>query len=136
RGIQSYHRKGRGWCDVGYNFLVDKYGGIWEGRRGGITELVIGVHASGFNTNTVGISVLGNFVSTAPTAASIASVTSVIGWKGYLHGLNPVGTSVRNGKTYNHVIGHREVQSTSCPGLIQGHLGAISRGARSLMLGY
>jgi len=67
RGIQRYHVEGRSWCDVGYNVLVDKYGQVFEGRRGGIDELVVGVHASGFNTNTVGISVLGDYTQVAPS---------------------------------------------------------------------
>src|SRR3954471_24801731 len=58
RGIEVYHVKGNGWNDIGYNFLVDRYGMIYEGRGGGITRNVIGAHALGFNTGTVGISLI------------------------------------------------------------------------------
>src|SRR5665647_2868216 len=59
RGDQAYHIDGRGWCDIGYNFVVDKWGNIYEGRANSLTRPVIGVHAGGFNTGTVGVSMLG-----------------------------------------------------------------------------
>lgn len=136
RGIQNYHRQARGWCDIGYNILVDKFGRTFEGRRGGLDRLVVGVHAAGFNTNVVGLSVLGDYTKVAPTGAILSALAGVIGWKSYVHGFNPVGTSVKDGRTYRNVIGHREVASTACPGLIQGHLDALARTARDLMLGY
>ena len=58
RGIQSFHQKGRGWNDIGYNVLADKYGRLWQGRGGDINKAVIGAHTAGHNTGTVGISVL------------------------------------------------------------------------------
>ena len=54
RGIWYYHVQSRGWCDIAYNFLVDRYGGIWEGRQGGVTEPIIGGHTYGYNTDTSG----------------------------------------------------------------------------------
>src|SRR5690606_18562315 len=70
RGIQSFHISGRDWSDIGYNFLVDKYGRIWEGRAGGVEKTTKGVHAAAFNGNTTGISVMGNY-DTASVNASI-----------------------------------------------------------------
>ncbi len=61
RSIQAYHMDARGWSDIGYNFLVDRFGGIWEGRGGGMGRAVIGAHAAGVNTGSVGVSVIGNF---------------------------------------------------------------------------
>ena len=64
RGIEIYHVKGNGWNDIGYNFLVDKYGQVFEGRYGGVDRPVIGAHAEGFNTGSVGVAVIGDYDST------------------------------------------------------------------------
>ncbi|WP_407341782.1 N-acetylmuramoyl-L-alanine amidase [Pengzhenrongella phosphoraccumulans] len=54
RNDAAYHISGRGWCDIGYNFIVDKWGNIYEGRANSMTQAVIGVHTGGFNTGTLG----------------------------------------------------------------------------------
>src|SRR6266545_3331620 len=70
RGIQVYHVQGNGWDDIGYNFLVDRYGQVFEGRFGGVDKNVIGAHAEGFNTGSVGVAVLGTYGSAAPPAVT------------------------------------------------------------------
>src|SRR5258705_92285 len=70
RGIEVYHVKGNGWNDIGYNFLVDKYGQVFEGRYGGVDKNVIGAHAEGFNTGSAGVAVLGTYGSAAPPAGA------------------------------------------------------------------
>ncbi len=136
RSIQAYHMDGQGWSDIAYNFVVDKYGGVWEGRAGGIAEPVIGAHAMGFNTNTVGVMVIGDYTTAAPTAAALESVSQVIGWKLALGGYDPAseGTFTSGGSTsipagqvvrLPRVVGHQNVGATSCPGSIQVHLPSI-----------
>ena len=136
RSIQAYHMDGQGWSDIAYNFVVDKYGGVWEGRAGGIAEPVIGAHAMGFNTNTVGVMVIGDYTTATPSAGALESVSQVIGWKLALGGYDPAseGTFTSGGSTsipagqvvrLPRVVGHQDVGATSCPGSIQVHLGSI-----------
>ena len=61
RSVYAYHTASLGWSDIGYNFLVDRFGRIYEGRAGGVDRAVQGAHAGGFNSGTVGISALGNY---------------------------------------------------------------------------
>src|SRR4051794_25468552 len=63
RGIELYHVRGNHWNDIGYNFLVDRFGQVYEGRAGGIDRNVIGAQAQGFNTGSVGVAVIGNYQS-------------------------------------------------------------------------
>ena len=81
RGIEIYHVKANGWNDIGYNFLVDRYGTVYEGRGGGVTRNVIGAHSLGFNSGTVGVSLIGNFQSAAPPAASVSSLVRLLAWR-------------------------------------------------------
>ena len=81
RAIQIYHVKGNGWNDIGYNFLVDKYGQVFEGRYGGVERNVIGAHAEGFNTGSVGIALLGNYGDTKPTAKALDAIAALLAWR-------------------------------------------------------
>jgi hypothetical protein len=136
RSIQAFHMDGRGWNDIAYNFVVDKFGTVWEGRGGGIDRPVIGAHAQGFNTSTVGVMVIGDYTQAQPSAAAVESVSKVIGWKLALHDVDPNSrvafTSGGSNKypagtvvNLPRVVGHQDVVATSCPGSIQGHLGTI-----------
>ncbi len=129
RGYLAFHTQDRGWCDIGYNFLVDRFGTMYEGRAGSINEAVVGAHASGFNTNTLGLSVMGTFNSAAPPAAAQASAKRLIAWKANQYGFDPTGkmtltsaggstTKYAAGKsaTLNTVPGHRDTSYTDCPG--------------------
>ncbi|MEV1022430.1 peptidoglycan recognition protein [Streptomyces sp. NPDC050264] len=127
RSIYRYHVKSSGWRDIGYNFLVDKCGNIYEGRAGGITKPVMGAHTLGFNTNSMGIAVLGSFGSSNPPAAAVNAIAKLTAWKLGLYGANPRGTTYlksgggnlyRKGKNVRlHVIsGHRDGFATECPG--------------------
>lgn len=116
RAIYAYHVQSNGWCDIGYNFLVDKYGQIFEGRWGGIDRPVHGAHASSWNTNTMGVSFMMNTVTAAASEASVAAATSLLAWKlgGYYR--DPNGTTTLVGATFPVIFGHGDVMATECPG--------------------
>ncbi|MFJ8842644.1 N-acetylmuramoyl-L-alanine amidase [Streptomyces cyaneofuscatus] len=127
RSIYRYHVKSSGWRDFGYNFAVDKCGNIYEGRAGGVTKAVLGAHTLGFNTNTMGIAVLGSYGSTNPPAAAVTAVSKLTAWKLGLFGRNPKGkiTLVSGGSNkykagvkvkMNVISGHRDGFATECPG--------------------
>ncbi|MDR1118700.1 MAG: FG-GAP-like repeat-containing protein [Bifidobacteriaceae bacterium] len=121
RGIQNWHLDGNGWDDIGYNFLVDKYGGLWEGREGGITRNVVGAHATNFNTGSAGLCFLGDMDKAEPGAAALEAAGKLVAWRLSQGGIgNLKGTAVYPGdpkKAPRQVVsGHRDVQSTACPG--------------------
>lgn len=130
RGFWRYHVGTRGWCDVAYNFFVDRFGGVWEGRQGGITKAIIGGHTYGFNSDTTSVSQIGNFQEQVPSVAMTSSTSRLVGWKLGYHGLDPAGSTTvtnRTGSTFRGVpnggqvpvrvvSGHRDLGTTSCPG--------------------
>ena len=127
RGIELYHVKANGWNDIGYNFLVDKYGQIFEGRYGGMTRPVVGAHAMGFNSGSVGIAVIGDDGSTSITPAARAALVALIAWRLDLAHVDPLSSVVRvsagnprypagRAVTLRAISGHRDVYPTSCPG--------------------
>ncbi|WP_133412052.1 N-acetylmuramoyl-L-alanine amidase [Vallicoccus soli] len=128
RGDYAYHLS-QGWSDIGYHFLVDRFGTVWEGRAGGITKAVQGAHAGGFNSETMSVSVLGNYETAASNAAVVDSVAKVFGWKLSLFGRDPQAdvtlTSAGGGTskyragtraTVKTLFAHRDVGYTLCPG--------------------
>lgn len=117
RGDQAYHMDVRGWNDIGYNFMVDRFGRIWEGRAGGIDRAVIGAHAEGFNTGSTGVAVLGTFTSVDPPPAAVDAVSRLLGWKLFIHGVDSGGTTtMAGGRGFNNISGHRDSKATDCPG--------------------
>ncbi|MDC0773590.1 peptidoglycan recognition protein family protein [Streptomyces sp. HD] len=129
RGIYRYHVKSMGWRDLGYNFLVDKCGNIYEGRAGGVAKPVLGAHTLGFNSNSMGIAVIGSYGSSKPTRATLRAIARLTAWKLGLSGVNPRGkTYLRSGGGFgnlhrkgknvrlNVISGHRDSYSTECPG--------------------
>ncbi len=118
RATQAYHMTGRDWCDIGYNFLVDKYGQIFEGRKGGIDKPVRAAHSGNGSVNeeTMGVSMMGTFSSTEPTTAMKAAVVKLIAWRFDQVGIPANGTYSLGGLTLNRISGHRNVVSTECPG--------------------
>ncbi|MGO4958026.1 N-acetylmuramoyl-L-alanine amidase [Luteococcus sp. Sow4_B9] len=116
RGIYAYHVKTLGWCDIGYNFLVDKYGTIFEGRHGGMDAPIRGAHATSWNTDTVGISVMMNSQTARQSDASMASVSKVLAWKLAGNYRDPNSKLTLAGKYINRIARHGDVMSTACPG--------------------
>lgn len=128
RQIQAYHIAARGWCDICYNMLVDKWGNLYEGRDDSMTEPVIGVHTGGFNTGTFGVSMLGDYSTLTPSAATTATVARAIAARFGAWGLDATGTMAyttttgENSRYQNQtvtlprVFGHRDTAYTACPG--------------------
>jgi hypothetical protein len=127
RAIELYHVLGNGWDDIGYNFLVDKYGQVFEGRYGGMEKAVVGAHAMGFNYGSVGVALIGNYNGAGLTTAERAALVKVIAWRLDVAHVDPLlrvtrvstgnpeyanGTSVQ----LRAIAGHRDTYPTSCPG--------------------
>ncbi|UYM03985.1 N-acetylmuramoyl-L-alanine amidase [Solicola gregarius] len=116
QGIQAYHTQGRGWCDIGYNFLVDRFGRIFEGRKGGMNRPVRGAHSGDFNTDSMGVSMMGNFDTARLSKRLKNAVVRLVGWRLGTNYVSPRGRTTMQGKRLNRISGHRDVMSTACPG--------------------
>jgi uncharacterized protein with LGFP repeats len=129
RSIYEYHTRTLGWCDMAYNALVDKYGQVFEGRAGGMTRPVEGAHTGGFNENTWGVAMLGDFTAVPPTPIQLRTTGRLIGWRLGFDRVDPRGTValVSAGGHFTHfskgtivnlptIFAHRDVGDTECPG--------------------
>jgi hypothetical protein len=147
RSIYAYHTKSRGWSDIGYNFLIDKYGTIFEGRYGGIDKAVIGAHTGGFNSHSFAASLMGNYATAQPSSAMMSSLEKLFAWKMQMSYLSPYGTgtlvssgggtsrySAGTSHTFNAISGHRDAGYTTCPGgYVYSKLGTVRAAVRSIM---
>lgn len=98
--IQRLHRDDRGWADIGYHFLIDKLGTIYEGRDLNVR----GAHTASYNTGSAGICLMGDFRSLAPPARQVEAAQSLIPW--LVDKLAPT-----------HLAGHQHFNAgTACPG--------------------
>jgi N-acetylmuramoyl-L-alanine amidase/FG-GAP-like repeat len=117
RSIYAYHVKSRGWSDIGYNFLIDRFGRIWEGRYGGVDRPVVGAHTLGYNDDSFAASAIGNYQIAKPSTAMIQAYAALFAWKLSLHGVNAASTHQWVTKTWFQAInGHRDAAATLCPG--------------------
>jgi hypothetical protein len=127
RGIEVYHVEGNGWNDIGYNFLVDRFGNVYEGRGGGIDKNVIGAHSEGFNTGTIGVALIGNYAHATPPKAQQAALVNLLAWRLDVAHVDPLSTVVytsggnlkfKRGKnvTLRAISGHRDTGPSECPG--------------------
>jgi hypothetical protein len=117
RGIYAFHTQVNGWSDIGYNFLVDRFGRIWEGRFGGVARNVIGAHTLGYNDVAFAMSAIGNFQTAQPSPEMVHAFGRLMGWK---LGINNVHAGamhrVLHGKAFRAISGHRDAGATLCPG--------------------
>ncbi|MBU1148991.1 peptidoglycan recognition protein family protein, partial [Patescibacteria group bacterium] len=132
RAIYYYHAQILGWGDIGYNYLIDAQGNIYEGRKGG--DGAIGAHAYrdagcnvarfggeskgvDFNAGTIGIAILGNYENNIPLTKAINALVKLIAQKSADLGINPKGVSNWRGLTkLPNIVGHKDVDCTLCPG--------------------
>jgi flagellar hook assembly protein FlgD len=138
RGIQRYHVLANGWNDIGYNFLVDKYGQVFEGRGGGVDRNVVGAHAQGFNTGSTGVSLLGTYSSSRISGAARSALVKLLAWRLDVAHVDPLSrlTWVSGGNSeypagtfvpLRAISGHRDTGPTSCPGsALYGQLPGIA----------
>ncbi len=148
RAIYVFHRYVNGWNDIGYNFVVNLYGRIFEARAGGIDEPVVGAHAGGYNLVSTGVAVLGTFTGVPISPAARNALENLLAWKLALHGIpsqarvvvkvNPAGASYSKYPadarvSLPRIAGHRDGDATECPGnVLYGELPAIRGGVRML----
>jgi uncharacterized protein with LGFP repeats len=132
RGIQAYHQRTLGYCDIAYNFLVDKYGRIFEGRFGGssgIRNVVLGAHTGGFNSHSTGIALIGDYRSATISSSQWRSLVHLLQWKLSIHGIdatsrfvtksNGGGSRFPAGRVVSwptRILGHTDLWPTECPG--------------------
>lgn len=149
RSIYQYHRYGRGWNDIGYNFVIDRFGRIFEARAGGIDEPVIGAQAGGYNAYSTGIAILGTYSDQRISPPARTALEHLLAWKLSLHGAPLEGrVTVRvtsDGAVYSRfpahtpvslprVAGHRDADSTDCPGdALYAELQAVRRASARLV---
>jgi hypothetical protein len=129
--ICRFHRYSHGWNDIGYNALVDRFGNVYAGRTGGLTNAVIGAHSGGFNSQTFGVSSIGDHSDDGMSRPAINAVTNLLAWKLSLHGIDAVGRTrlvaaagsdkYRDGARIRvkEITRHRKLSMTSCPGRAQ-----------------
>src|SRR5215510_6935407 len=135
RSIWNFHVFERGWADIGYNYLIDPNGVIYEGRSGG--DNVVGAHFSGVNAGTMAVALLGDFTNAAPTTEALNSLKEILAWKCDQRGLDPTGRSPHAASQLdlNTISGHRDGPGeTECPGAaLYPLLPAIGAGVKKLL---
>lgn len=155
RAIYYFHVRQRGWCDVGYNFVIAPDGTIFEGRwarsyapwevhssENVRDEAVVGAHVEGYNSGSVGVSMMGNYSRVPPSPAARRSLAELLAWEADRHDLPPKGTHVyRNPDSHLHkrlpyIAGHRDAGQTECPGnFLYAALPAVRRDVKAVIGG-
>lgn len=128
RAIYQYHVQTNGWRDIGYNFLVDRCGTVYEGRAGGVDRSVHGAHTLGFNTDSAGVAAIGTYTNDEPPQPLLDGLAALAAWKLGLTAqpadgrtqLTSTSSSSRYPKgtvvDFDAISGHRDAVATECPG--------------------
>lgn len=114
RAIWDFHVNVNGWSDIGYNWLIDPNGVLYEGRG----DDILGAHFCGTNGGTMGLCMMGDFTNIQPANQAVKTLTQLLAWKACDENLDPQGSAFHasSGLTLNRISGHRDGCSTSCPG--------------------
>ena len=137
RSIWNFHIFSNGWADVGYNYLIDPNGVIYEGRAGG--DNVQGAHFSGVNAGTMGVSMIGTFTDVTPSEKALNSLRRILAWKADQRGIDPAGRTrhAASGLELNNISGHRDgppTNPTECPGhALYPLLPSLREGVKALL---
>ena len=148
-GICLFHRDGNRWNDIGYDLLVDRYGTVFAGREGGVEQPVIGAHAGGWNTMSTGVAMIGSYTLSVPPPAALRALERVLAWKLSLAGVpaqggvteRSIGTDPADNRypsgalvRFPRIAGHRDADSTDCPGgALYALLPQVRRAVAALM---
>lgn len=123
RAIYHYHTVSRGWGDIGYHYLIDPLGNIYEGKAGG--DKVVAGHALCHNNGSIGIAILGNYEENKLPTPALNSLIKLVNEKTKEHNIEPKGNSIFRGKIMPNILGHKDVMATACPG--QNLYGALPK---------
>lgn len=147
RGIHAYDVRSNGWADIGYNYLVDKCGTLFEGRKGGVERPVIGAHTYGFNINSIGVVVIGTYIDSGVPAVVQSVLANLSAYRLGQYGHDPAGKvnlvalaahkfSLGAVVTMNRISGHRDGDATKCPGdALYAQLAAVREEASGWVTG-
>jgi uncharacterized protein with LGFP repeats len=138
-GICRFHVYGNGWNDIGYNALVDRFGTLYEGRAGGLTNPVVGAQAQGFNAQTTSIASIGDYTTESPSPEAVSSIIQYLAWRMAVSRAYPVTSPVQltsaGGSlskypagavvTVPRIVGHQDLGLTECPGTLEAQLPTI-----------
>jgi hypothetical protein len=120
RSYYTLHTVTNGWSDIGYNWLIDANGVVYQGRAWfqNSNDDVIGAHFCAQNSRSMGVCVMGTFTSVPPSQQAYTALVKVLAYKASQKGIDPKGISLHTGSnlTLNHVSGHSNGCNTTCPG--------------------
>lgn len=116
RAIYQFHAYSRAWGDIGYNYIIDPLGNIYEGRFGG--DSVVGAHTACYNNGAMGIAIIGNYEDNNVPEPAMDALIQLIALKAKQHGVDPEASASFRGKVISNIVGHKDLRATSCPGKV------------------